>query len=393
MGGKCWKICTSNVKANKKWAASKNQRETRLKRWDLFRLQRTSIFNAVLQGRDGMAQECVLIPLLSWWKQVSIWIHATTPDTLMLQGCWKPQTNLALKTMVPTTLRHLLCFDELSLRGEAWTCTNIPVCLRCVLFAHTTSSAGAHFPNDIFKLPCHLPETRSAINNKATGLLWVIHKNVQRKYFLSQRVSTAINYSISLPQMPTLPQLYLRSSVELFYENTMYHVAVTNHLFYLLLVTFSHFQSQIHSQNMSISQKNYNHRMRETASNFSEVFLNLFHFDFFLRQVLTVEFREASNSPSLSISSPNRGVPGIQLQVCLETALNNAGVGKRLNIFYYYCHFRFILLFYVYEYFACMSVTEPVCSWYLWRSEKGSFPIGLELNMFGSFHVGAGNQI
>lgn len=237
------------------------------------------------------------------------------------------------------------------------------------------------------------PSRNKKCNNKATGLLWVIHKNVQRKYFLSQRVSTAINYSISLPQMPTLPQLYLRSSVELFYENTMYHVAVTTHLFYLLLMTFSHFQSQIHSQNMSISQKNYSHRMRETASNFSEVFLNLFHFDFFLRQVLTVEFREASNSPSLSISSPSRGVPDIQLQVCLETALNNAGVGKRLNIFYYYCHFRFILLFYVYEYFACMSVTEPVCSWYLWRSEKGSIPIGLELNMFGSFHVGAGNQI
>lgn len=97
MGGKCWTIRTSNVKANKKWAASKNQREMRLKRWDLFRLQRTSISNAVLQGRGGMAQECVLIPLLSWWKQVSIWIHATTPDTLMLQGCWKPQTEPSLK--------------------------------------------------------------------------------------------------------------------------------------------------------------------------------------------------------------------------------------------------------------------------------------------------------
>lgn len=65
---------------------------------------------------------------------------------------------------------------------------------------------------------------------------------------------------------------------------------------------FSHFQCQIHSQNMTIFHQKYSHRMRETAFNFSEVFLNFWFI--FLRQVLTVDLRETSDSPSMCLITP-----------------------------------------------------------------------------------------
>lgn len=100
---------------------------------DLFRLQRTTVSNAVLMRWEAMSQEQTLIPSLSLWKLVADCDYCNHSRCLeCFKDYWSLRQDPASETMVPTTPRCFLpCFAELSLRGEAQTCMYIPASLGC----------------------------------------------------------------------------------------------------------------------------------------------------------------------------------------------------------------------------------------------------------------------